>query len=191
MAATVRKLVVEVVEARNLLPKDGTGTSSPYARADYDGQRRKTRTVARDLNPAWNEALEFNFPGPGAVDPVAGEPLEVAIFHDVRVGPSRRNNFLGRVRLDARQFVRKGEEALIYFPLEKKSIFSWVRGDIGLKIYYVDEPLTPEPAPDPPAGDPAADSAAAVEAKEAPPPAPEAAPAPADPPPVLAISRCS
>jgi hypothetical protein len=175
--ATVRKLVVEVVEARNLLPKDGTGTSSPYARADFDGQRRKTRTVPRDLNPAWNEPLEFNFPGPGSggVDPVAGEPLEIAVFHDVRVGPSRRNNFLGRVRLDARQFVRKGEEALIYFPLEKKNFFSWVRGDIGLKVYYLDEPLAPpEPEPVPPAGDsPAADAEAAKDV-----------PAPADPPPV-------
>jgi hypothetical protein len=153
-----RKLVVEVVEARNLLPKDGTGTSSPYARADFDGQRRKTRTVARDLNPAWNEALEFAFPpAGGAGDPVvAGEPLEVAVFHDLHVGPSRRNNFLGRVRLDARQFVRKGEDALIYFPLQKKSFFSWVRGDIGLKVYYLDEPV-----PEPPAGGDAAPTDAA------------------------------
>ncbi|XP_037436814.1 FT-interacting protein 7-like [Triticum dicoccoides] len=184
MAATVRKLVVEVVEARNLLPKDGTGTSSPYARADFDGQRRKTRTVPRDLNPAWNEPLEFNFPGPGSggIDPVAGEPLEVAIFHDVRVAPTRRNNFLGRVRLDARQFVRKGEEALIYFPLEKKSFLSWVRGDIGLKVYYLDEPLAPEP--DPPAADPPAPDVEPPKV-DAPPPAPDASPSPvcADPPP--------
>ncbi|GJN24613.1 hypothetical protein PR202_gb12366 [Eleusine coracana subsp. coracana] len=182
-----RKLVVEVVEARNLLPKDGTGTSSPYARADFDGQRRKTRTVARDLNPAWNEALEFSFPPPpaaGAVDPavaVAGEPLEVAVFHDVRVGPSRRNNFLGRVRLDARQFVRKGEEALIFFPLEKKSFFSWVRGEIGLKVYYVDDDEPPVPLPPPEPEPPAAGDAAA--AAEAPPAAAAEAPASAEEPP--------
>ncbi|KAL6880171.1 hypothetical protein ACP4OV_011736 [Aristida adscensionis] len=174
-----RKLVVEVVEARDLLPKDGTGTSSPYARADFDGQRRKTRTVARDLNPRWDEALEFAFPGAGAAA-AAGEPLEVAVFHDVRVGPSRRNNFLGRVRLDARQLVRKGEEALIYFPLEKKSFFSWVRGDIGLKVYYVDEPLAP-PEPEPPAAGDAAPAAEAP-AEVAPSPAADApAPAPASP----------
>uniref|UniRef100_A0A0D9WVW0 C2 domain-containing protein n=1 Tax=Leersia perrieri TaxID=77586 RepID=A0A0D9WVW0_9ORYZ len=159
--ATVRKLVVEVVEARNLLPKDGTGSSSPYARVDFDGQRRKTRTVPRDLNPAWNEPLEFtfNYLFPGGGDVIAGgEPLEVTVLHDVRVGPSRRSNFLGRVRLDARQFVRKGEEALIFFPLEKKGFFNWVRGEIGLRVYYVDEPLSPspEPTPEPPAaGDPA------------------------------------
>ncbi|CAN6209406.1 unnamed protein product [Urochloa humidicola] len=166
MAATVRKLIVEVVEARDLLPKDGTGTSSPYARADFDGQRRKTRTVTKDLNPAWNEALEFDFPAAGVADG-GGEPLEVAVLHDVRVGPSRRSNFLGRVRLDARQFVRKGEEALIYFPLQKKGFFNWVRGEIGLKVYYVDVPLAPpepEPQPEPPA---AAPDAAAAEAEAA------------------------
>ncbi|KQK20754.1 protein QUIRKY [Brachypodium distachyon] len=193
-AGTVRKLVVEVVEARDLQPKDGFGTSSPYARADFDGQRRKTRTVVRDLNPVWNEPLEFTFPGPGTgvLDPVGGgEPLEVSVLHDLRVGPSRRSTFLGRVRLDARRFfVRKGEEALIYFPLEKKSFFGWVRGEIGLKVYYVDEPapvpVAPEPEPnagaDPPPAAAAPDAAEAVE--EAPPTAPDAAPASADPPPV-------
>ncbi|CAL5076716.1 unnamed protein product [Urochloa decumbens] len=177
MAATVRKLIVEVVEARDLLPKDGTGTSSPYARADFDGQRRKTRTVTKDLNPAWNEALEFDFPAAGVGVADGGEPLEVAVLHDVRVGPSRRNNFLGRVRLDARQFVRKGEEALIYFPLQKKGFFNWVRGEIGLKVYYVDVPLAPpepepEPQPEPPA---AAPDAAAAEAEAPAADAPKAA----------------
>uniref|UniRef100_M8AP75 Uncharacterized protein n=1 Tax=Aegilops tauschii TaxID=37682 RepID=M8AP75_AEGTA len=110
---------------------------------------RKTRTVPRDLNPVWNEPLVFNFPWPeyGGIHPVAGEELEVTIFHDVRVAPTRRNNFLGRVRRDARQFVRKGEETLNYFPLEKQSYFSWVRGDIGLTVHYLDEPFAPEPEP--------------------------------------------
>jgi len=31
--------------------------------------------------------------------------------------------------------MRKDEEALIYFPLQKKSLFNWVRGEIGLKVY--------------------------------------------------------
>ncbi|BAF20880.1 multiple C2 domain and transmembrane region protein 16 [Oryza sativa Japonica Group] len=172
-AETVRKLVVEVVEARNLLPKDGTGTSSPYARVDFDGQRRKTHTVPRELNPAWNEALEFNFAGVAGDVVVGGEPLEVAVLHDVRVGPSRRSNFLGRVRLDARQFVRKGEEALIYFPLEKKGFFNWVRGEIGLRVYYLDEPVAPPPPPPEP---PAADPAPAEAAPDAPPADADAAP---------------
>ncbi|KAH7661595.1 Phosphoribosyltransferase C-terminal protein [Dioscorea alata] len=142
--ATVRKLMVEVVEAKNLLPKDGTGTSSPYVIVDFDGQRKRTQTIPRDLNPAWNEVLAFDLISSG--NEIMGEMLEVDVYHDKKVGPSRRSNFLGRVRLDSRQFVNKGEEALIHFPLEKKSFFSWIRGEIGLKIYYVDEPV---PAPEP------------------------------------------
>ncbi|KAJ1702640.1 hypothetical protein LUZ63_002419 [Rhynchospora breviuscula] len=175
--ATTRKLVVEIAEARNLLPKDGTGTSSPYVRVDFDGQRRKTRTVPRDLNPTWNEALEFNLIGGGGTIDAVGEPLEVSVFHDVRAGPSRRNCFLGRVRLDSRHFVKKGEEALMDFPLEKKSFFGWVRGEIGLKVYYVDELVPepePEPAPEQNATNTEAPDAPPQEIPNPPPPPPEA-----------------
>ncbi|XP_042945988.1 protein QUIRKY [Carya illinoinensis] len=147
--ATVRKLIVEVVEARNLLPIDGNGTASPYVQIDFYGQRKRTRTKIRDLNPTWNELLEFNV---GKPSEVFGDILEVDIYHDRNHGQTRKNNFLGRIRLNSTQFVRKGEEALMYFPLEKKNIFYWVRGDIGLKIYFVDEVVPPPtPPPQPPA----------------------------------------
>ncbi|CAL1397189.1 unnamed protein product [Linum trigynum] len=37
------------------------------------------------------------------------------------------------------QFARRGDEGLVYFALEKKSVFSWIRGEIGLRICYYDE----------------------------------------------------
>ncbi|KAF3441254.1 hypothetical protein FNV43_RR15167 [Rhamnella rubrinervis] len=164
--ATSRKLIVEVVDARNLLPKDGHGTSSPYVQVDYYGQRRRTHTAVRDLDPTWKEALEFNV---GKPSDVFEDVLEVHVYHDKNYGPTRRNNFLGRIRLSSSQFVNKGEEALIYFPLEKKSLFNWIQGDIGLKVYYVDEVVLPPPPPPAPA--PA----------QAPARAPASAPAPAPP----------
>ncbi|XP_047957610.1 protein QUIRKY [Salvia hispanica] len=150
--ASVRKLIVEVVDARNLLPKDGHGTSSPYAVLDFHGQRRKTRTVIRDLSPTWNESLEFNVAS--KTPEVFGDMLELDVFHDKNVGPTTRSNFLGRVRLSATQFVKRGEEALIYYPLEKKSLLSWIQGEIGLKIYFTDEAAPPSPPPEPAAADP-------------------------------------
>ncbi|KAH6826421.1 C2 calcium/lipid-binding plant phosphoribosyltransferase family protein [Perilla frutescens var. hirtella] len=143
---SVRKLMVEVIDARNLVPKDGHGASSPYAILDFHGQRRKTRTVLRDLNPTWNETLEFNV---GKTSDVFGDMLELDLFHDKNVGPTTRTNFLGRVRLSSSQFVKKGEEALIYYPLQKKSLLSWIQGEIGLKIYFADV-VVPPPAPPPP-----------------------------------------
>ncbi|MCO5578559.1 hypothetical protein L7F22_032402 [Adiantum nelumboides] len=53
------KLVVEVCRAANLMPKDGEGTSSPFVMVDFDGQRQKTTVKSKDLNPVWNEKLEF------------------------------------------------------------------------------------------------------------------------------------
>ncbi|KAL6559065.1 Multiple C2 domain and transmembrane region protein 16 [Orobanche hederae] len=164
--STVRKLIVEVVDARNLPPKDGHGASSPYVILDFHGQRRKTKTVTRDLNPVWDEILEFNV---GKTSDVFGDVLEVDVFHDKIIGPTTRNNFLGRVKLSSRQFVKKGEEALIYYPLEKKNWFSWIQGQIGLKIYFTDElvPPPPPPAPTPPSDEVKTDPP--LEAAEPPP----------------------
>ncbi|XP_071690533.1 multiple C2 domain and transmembrane region protein 16 [Rutidosis leptorrhynchoides] len=145
--ASVRKLIVEVVDAHNLAPIDGHGTSSPYVVIDYYGQRRKTKVVPKDLNPVWNEVLEFNV---GKPSDVFGDILEVDVNHDKTLGPTTRNNFLGRVRLNSQQFVKKGEEALIYYQLERKHLFSWIRGEIGLKIYFSDEAAVPPSPPQPP-----------------------------------------
>ncbi|XP_058085746.1 protein QUIRKY-like [Magnolia sinica] len=161
---TVRKLIVEVIEARDLLPKDGQGSSSPYVVIDFDGQRKRTQTKIRDLNPIWNEQLEFLIVDPKTME---AEVLDVEVFNDKRIGSGggsgRKNHFLGRVRLNGTQFPKKGNEGLIFFPLEKKNILSWVRGEIGMRIYYVDEVIE-EQNPDPPPPEPE---------KNPPPPPPE------------------
>ncbi|KAF8395517.1 hypothetical protein HHK36_019465 [Tetracentron sinense] len=172
--ATVRKLIVEVIDARGLQPKDGQGQSSPYVVVDFHGQRKRTQTAIRNLNPDWNEVLEFNVGGPSDV---FGDVLELDVYHDRNIGPSRRNNFLGRIRLNSSQFVRKGEEAVIHYPLEKKSFLSWIQGEIGLKIYVVDVVIPPvlPPTPPPPAEDVKSDTPAPPPESD-PPPAAEAAP---------------
>ncbi|KAI3454628.1 hypothetical protein Pfo_011291 [Paulownia fortunei] len=142
----VRKLIVEVIEARDLLPKDGQGSSSPYVVADFDGQKRRTSTVQKNLNPVWNEALEFFVSDPKTME---FEELNVEVFNDKKLsnGSARKNHFLGRVKLYGSQFARREEEGLVYFTLEKKSVFSWIRGDLGLKIYYYDEIIEEEQQP--------------------------------------------
>ncbi|XP_008778481.1 protein QUIRKY [Phoenix dactylifera] len=151
---TVRKLVVEVEDARGLLPKDGQGTSSPYVVVDFDGQRKRTRTVPRDLNPQWHERLEFVVVDPATME---AEELDVEVYNDKRLGNAaaggRKNHFLGRVRIYGTQFCRQGEEGLIYFPLEKRNLLSWIRGEIGLKIYYYDEHLEEKQPEEQPSAD--------------------------------------
>ncbi|XP_010266730.1 PREDICTED: protein QUIRKY [Nelumbo nucifera] len=129
-----RKLNVEVCNARNLMPKDGQGTSSAYVIVDFDGQRRRTKTKFRDLNPQWDEKLEFLVHDP---DAMASEILELNIYNDKKTG--KRNNFLGKVKISGSSFSKSGSETLVYYPLEKRSVFSQIKGEIGLKVFYVDE----------------------------------------------------
>lgn len=141
-----RKLIVEVSNAKNLMPKDGQGTASAYAIVDYDGQRRRTKTKFKDLNPQWDEKLEFLVHD---VDSMAAEVMELNLYNDKKIG--KRNTFLGKVKIAGTSFVKAGSETLVYYPLEKRSVFSQIKGEIGLKVYYIDEdqpaPATTEEAP--------------------------------------------
>ncbi|KAG8367747.1 hypothetical protein BUALT_Bualt16G0105000 [Buddleja alternifolia] len=140
-----RKLTVEVSNAKNLMPKDGQGTASAYVIVDFDGQRRRTKTVFRDLNPQWDEKLEFLVHD---ADSMAAEILEINVYNDKKSG--KRSTFLGKVKISGSNFVKSGEDAaaLVYYPLEKRSVFSQIKGEIGLKVWYVDEEPPPPPLPE-------------------------------------------
>ncbi|CAN6317425.1 unnamed protein product [Urochloa humidicola] len=163
-----RRVVVEVCNARNLMPKDGQGTACAYAVVDFDGQRRRTATRPRDLNPRWDERLEFLVHDP---DAMASETLELNLYNDKKAiaaatGSGRRGGtFLGKVKVAGASFAKAGNEALVYYPLEKRSVFSQIKGEIGLKICFVDDP---PPPPAVPAGEEKGADASAAEKKEAP-----------------------
>ncbi|CAM8975904.1 unnamed protein product [Rhodiola kirilowii] len=128
-----RKLIVQVCNAKNLMPKDGQGTASSYVVVDYDGQRRRTKTKFRDLNPEWDEKLEFLVHDKDAMS------MELSIYNDKTMMNGKRSAFLGKVKVAGSTFVPLGSETLVYYPLEKRSVFSQIRGEVGLKIWYVDE----------------------------------------------------
>ena len=134
-----RKLVVEICNAKNLMPKDGQGTASAYAIVDFDGQRRRTKTKFRDLNPEWDEKLEFMVHDKETME---SEILEINLYNDKKTG--KRNNFLGKVKMAGTTFAKSSSEAIVYYPLEKRSVFSQIKGELGLKVYYIDE--NPDPA---------------------------------------------
>ncbi|KAF3331391.1 C2 and GRAM domain-containing protein [Carex littledalei] len=53
------KLVVQVIEARNLLAMDSNGLSDPYVKVQLGRQRAKTKVVKKSLNPIWDEEFSF------------------------------------------------------------------------------------------------------------------------------------
>ncbi|KAG5586932.1 hypothetical protein H5410_047366 [Solanum commersonii] len=124
------KLVVEVVAAHNLIPKDGEGSSSPFVEVEFENQRQRTQVKMRDLNPVWNEKLVFH------VNDAADLPyrtIEVNVFNEKRSNTSR--NFLGRARISGSSIAKEGEEIAQLYTLDKRSLFSHVRGELSLKIY--------------------------------------------------------
>ncbi|WOL12052.1 hypothetical protein Cni_G20816 [Canna indica] len=136
------RLVVEVVEAHDLMPKDGEGSSSAFVEVDFGNQRSRTRTVHKDLNPVWNQKLSFRLDDPADLPK---QSVEVCVYNERTSFPGR--NFLGKVRVPGANIVRQGEEILQRFQLEKKLLFSSIKGDLALKLYISPEPNSPPPLP--------------------------------------------
>eukprot|EP00960_Hanusia_phi_P024556 723695-Hanusia_phi.AAC.2 len=83
------KLVVKVLEGKELLAADRSGTSDPYAVVEYGRSKKKTRTVKKDLNPAWHETFYFDFNA--KVERVMIEVYDYDLFGS--------HDFLGRVEV--------------------------------------------------------------------------------------------
>ncbi|XP_028770362.1 FT-interacting protein 7-like [Neltuma alba] len=127
------KLGVEVVGAHNLVPKDGQGSSSAFVELHFDGRKFRTTTKEKDLNPTWNEIFYFNISDPSKLPNLA---LDAFVYHH----NTSSKHFLGKVRLTATSFVPCSDAVVFHYPLERKDIFSRVKGELGLKVFVTDDP---------------------------------------------------
>lgn len=129
------KLGVDVVSAHNLLPKDGQGSSSAFVELYFDGQKFRTTIKEKDLNPVWNESFYFNISDPSNLHNLN---LDAYIYNNVKATHSR--SFLGKISISGTSFVPYSDAVILHYPLEKRGIFSRVRGELGLKVYVTDDP---------------------------------------------------
>ncbi|KAM6051577.1 LOW QUALITY PROTEIN: rasGAP-activating-like protein 1 [Theristicus caerulescens] len=85
-----RVLRCHLIEARDLAPRDLSGTSDPFARVSCCGHTLETAVIKKTRFPHWDEVLEFEL--------AEGEPGEAMLSVEVWdwdiVG---KNDFLGRV----------------------------------------------------------------------------------------------
>ncbi|KAL6176592.1 hypothetical protein ACLB2K_053225 [Fragaria x ananassa] len=129
------KLIVEVHDASDLMPKDGDGFASPFVEVDFDQQRQRTQTKPKDLNPYWNEQLVFNVTNPRDL---SNNTIDVVVYNDRKSG--HHKNFLGRVRISGVSVpLSESEATLQRYPLDKRGLFSNIKGDIALRIYAVQD----------------------------------------------------
>ncbi|XWS21925.1 hypothetical protein CRYUN_Cryun30bG0098500 [Craigia yunnanensis] len=129
------KLVVVVLDAYDLMPKDGQGSASPFVEVEFEEQRQSTQTKHKDLNPSWNEKLFFNVNNPSDL---ANKIIDVTVYNDRKVNRDHHKNFLGRVRISGVSVPSSESESSVqHYPLDKRGLFSHIKGDIALKIYAV------------------------------------------------------
>ncbi|XP_074263307.1 multiple C2 domain and transmembrane region protein 7-like [Silene latifolia] len=129
------KLGVEVTAAHDLIAKDSDGSSSAYVELNFDDQRFKTSIKDKDLNPVWNESFYFNISDPNNLSNLT---LDAYVYNYVRSTNSK--NFLGKVHINGSSFVPYSESSEFYYPLEKRSVYSRVTGELGLKVFITDNP---------------------------------------------------
>lgn len=129
------KLGVEVVSAHGLAAKDGQGSSSTFVELEFDRQTVRTTTKEKDLNPVWNETFYFNVSDPNNLPNLT---LEASIYNHNKATNAKA--FLGKVRLTGTSFVPYSDAVVLHYPLEKRSLLSRVKGELGLRVFVTDDP---------------------------------------------------
>jgi len=124
------------VSAHNLMPKDGQGSSSSYVELHFDRQKFRTTVKEKDLDPVWNETFYFNISDPNNLSNLTLD----AHVHNYVKGPQSKSSSLGKVTITGTSFVPYSDAAVFHYPLEKRGIFSRVRGELGLKVFITDDP---------------------------------------------------
>ncbi|KAI9084383.1 hypothetical protein K1719_033725 [Acacia pycnantha] len=141
------KLVVEVLDASDLMPKDGEGSASPFVEVEFDHHKQRTQTKLKDLNPQWNEKLVFDVDDPRDLP---NKTIKVVVYNNNRSRADSAGgvNFLGRVIIKGETVSSSESEAFVQrCPLDKRHLMSRIRGEIALRAYVVYDPSGFYPPP--------------------------------------------
>ncbi|XP_041803959.1 myoferlin [Chelmon rostratus] len=85
-----------IVESASGIPKKKLGNPDPIAAIVFRGEKKKTKAVDNELNPVWNEVLEFD---------LKGSPLDASSFINVVVKDYEtigKDKFIGSAQIPLR-----------------------------------------------------------------------------------------
>ncbi|KAF7840489.1 C2 and GRAM domain-containing protein [Senna tora] len=124
------KLVVRVIEAKNLPPTDPNGLSDPYVRVQLGKQRFKTKVVKKSLNPKWDEEFCFR------VDDLKEE----LVFSVMDEDKYFNDDFVGQLKVRVSDVFDEDIKSLgtVWYSLQPKNKKSKNKecGEIRLSIYF-------------------------------------------------------
>ncbi|KAG7507175.1 myoferlin-like isoform X2 [Solea senegalensis] len=137
-----------VVESAKGLPKKKVGTPDPITSVIFKEEKKKTKSIDSELNPVWNEVLEFD---------LKGTPLDTSAYIDVIVKDYEtlgKDKFLGSTKISLRDLA-SGQTRTI--PSKNVPLLNESGQNIGATIDLVigyDPPPNAAPNPnDPQVGD--------------------------------------
>ncbi|XP_022949452.1 FT-interacting protein 1-like [Cucurbita moschata] len=126
------KLVVHVLHAAGLLSKHAH-SANPFVEVHFDHQKQRTLTKHTHLHPYWNQELLFNISDPKAFP---DKTIDVVVYSERKSGHCP--DFLGRVRISGMSVPLSEQDADFQrYPLDKRGLFSNVKGDIGVRMYVI------------------------------------------------------
>ncbi|XP_021819617.1 FT-interacting protein 1-like isoform X1 [Prunus avium] len=137
MMSNPNKLGVVVVGAHNLYPEDDEGSCSAFVELSFDGLRLRTTVKEKDLDPVWNETFYFNISESSHLDKLR---LDAYVYHSVKPTYFKTKSFLGKIRIPVDSLSTYSDDPATDFLLEKRGIFSHVRGELTLKVYVTGGP---------------------------------------------------
>ena len=138
-------LHIVIHAARDLLAKDLNGFSDPFVRVELGGiEIASTKVKERNLNPVWNEEFLiplYDLPAPGAINsPI----IKLDVRNSYKFGKVSgslsnvgKQAFLGQVTLPLTGVIAANNQEAEWFPLEKRSEKSNVRGEIQATLFVV------------------------------------------------------
>ncbi|KAH1054876.1 hypothetical protein J1N35_032941 [Gossypium stocksii] len=124
------KLVVGVIEARNIPAMHLNGFSDPYVKLQVGKKRYRTKVVKKTLNPSWGEEFIFK------VEDFKGE-LQISVLDEDKFF---NDDFVGHVKLPISQVFDAPQKSLgtVWYPLHPKNNRSKNKdlGEVLLNIYF-------------------------------------------------------
>ncbi|KAM3299083.1 hypothetical protein ACQJBY_040523 [Aegilops geniculata] len=124
-------LCVEVVSAYDLTPMDEQGSASTFVELAFDNIRYRTAVKEQDLNPVWNERFYFNLSDPYNLPELR---LKAYVYHVNRLF-NGSESLVGKVRVEGTSFLPLHDAEVCLYPLQQHRVFSFVKGELALKVY--------------------------------------------------------
>lgn len=134
MDSSSKKLIVKVLEAKDLIGKNAGNRSDPYVevvvlddKGTKIGRTQYTDVIKSNLNPTWNQSLEFSVT-------LACNGLKVRVWDKHKF---RSDKFMGQATIKFNnQLLNSSEKQDEWFILQKRKSKEDVSGKIHLEIQY-------------------------------------------------------